>query len=453
MSHIDFLLARLRARADAPALAFRNRIISGSELADLTEQRINWAERRGIGLATPVILKGDYSFDTTALLLALIARDAITIPLTGALFQALGEQIEEVGARFVIDATGNEVLLEQRAGAAPNQHYRYLTERQSPGLVLYTSGSTGRPKAVIHDFAGLLKKFETPRPPMVTVNLLMFDHWGGLNTLLHCLSSGSLAILPDSRHPQDICRLIEDFRIELLPATPSFLNLLLISGAFERYDLSSLKIISYGAEPMPEATLRRLCEIMPNVEFRQTYGMIEVGVMRAKSKSSDSLWVKIGGKNCDLRVIEGILQIKTEAVMLGYLNEPSPFTEDGYLITGDLVEQDGEYLHFLGRASDLINVAGRKVYPIQVETVILEVPGVIDTVVYGEPNLVVGNIVVADVIAAPDQDPTQLRLDIRRHCHSKLEAYCAPMKVNFRRDGLDGHRLKRERNPGKKVLA
>ena len=288
MSHIGFLLARLKARGDAPALAFCNRTISGVQLAALTEERTIWAERMGIGLGTPVILKGDYSFETAALLLALIACRAVTIPLTAALFQTLGDQIEELGVRFVIDATGDECCVEERPGADPNEYYRTLIERGSPGLVLYTSGSTGRPKAVIHDFAGLIRKFEKPRPSMITLNFLMFDHWGGLNTLLHCLSSGSLAVLPDSRNPHDICRMIHDFRIELLPATPSFLNLLLISGAFERYDVSSVKVISYGAEPMPEATLRRLREVMPNVELRQTYGMIELGVMRAKSKSSDS---------------------------------------------------------------------------------------------------------------------------------------------------------------------
>jgi long-chain acyl-CoA synthetase len=194
------------------------------------------------------------------------------------------------------------------------------------------------------------------------------EHWGGLNTLLGCLSSGTLVVFPISRVPHEICALIERRRIALLPATPTFLNMLILSRAFEAFDLSSLKLITYGAEPMPDSTLRQLHALFPSVELRQTYGMIELGVMRAKSRASSSLWVKLGGEGYKLRIVDGILQIKAESAMLGYLNAPSPFTEDGYLITGDMVEEDGEYLRILGRNSDLINVGGQKVYPAEVET-------------------------------------------------------------------------------------
>jgi long-chain acyl-CoA synthetase len=453
MSHIDFLLARLKAEGERPALIFRGAVMDGARLAELTEQRIGWAAAAGVRPATPVALLGDYSFESTALLLALIALQAIVIPLTPELSRSLGRQIDEVAPRILIDATGEAPSSTEGSARPANRHYSTLAERQSPGLVLFTSGSSGKPKAVIHDFARLLNKFETPRPGMVSINFLMFDHWGGLNTLLHCLSSGSLLVLPESRNPRDICRLIEQFSVELLPTTPSFLNLLLISGAVRDYDLSSLKIISYGAEPMPVTTLRQLREALPEVELRQTYGMIELGVMRAKSKSSDSLWVKIGGEDYDLRVVDGILQVKTDAAMLGYLNEPTPLTEDGYFITGDMVEQQGEYFRILGRASELINVGGQKVYPVEVEAVILEVPGVIDAVVHGEKNLLLGNIVVADVVTVPASDEAALRQAIKQHCAARLQRYCVPVKINFGIDPLEGHRLKRRRSPQSGELA
>jgi acyl-coenzyme A synthetase/AMP-(fatty) acid ligase len=311
--------------------------------------------------------------------------------------------------------------------------------------VLFTSGSTGRPKAVIHDFGRLMRKFEARRPAMRTINFLMFDHWGGLNTLLHGLSTGSLVVLPDSRNPRDICRMIETHKVELLPATPTFLNLLLASRAWRDHDLSSLKVISYGAEPMPDSTLRLLRETFPGVDLRQTYGMIELGVMRAKSKSSDSLWVKLGGEQYDLRVVDGMLQVKTDAAMLGYLNAPSPFTEDGWFMTGDMVEQEGEYLKILGRASDLINVGGQKVYPAEVETVILEVPGVRDVVVLGESNPILGKIVVAEIVAEPDEDGAVLKTRIKQHCRERLQSWQTPVKINLREDSLEGARLKKLR--------
>jgi acyl-CoA synthetase (AMP-forming)/AMP-acid ligase II len=136
--------------------------------------------------------------------------------------------------------------------------------------------------------------------------------------------------------------------------------------------LSALRLITYGSEPMPPTTLARLRAAFPSVELRQTYGLIELGVLRAKSESSDSLWVKVGGEGYDLRVVDGILQIKAASAMLGYLNAASPFTQDGYFITGDRVELNGEYMRFLGRESELINVGGQKVFPGEVESVLLE---------------------------------------------------------------------------------
>lgn len=446
MTDIDFLLEGFRAKKDAPAIAWRSNVLSFSNLATLTEQRIEWLEHQGVGIGTPVILLGDFSFTSVALLLALAARRAITIPLTATSYQSLGSLIDDVAPEFILDARGADVTVEHRQKTPPNDLYRILIERRTCGLVLFTSGSTGRPKAVVHDFSRLIEKFRKTRPAMVMVNFLLFDHWGGINTLLAALSSGTLIVLPDDRNPDEICKLIERYRIELLPATPTFLNMLLISRAFERADLSSLKLITYGAEPMPESTLNRLRDVFPTVELRQTYGMIELGVMRAKSKSSDSLWVKLGGEGYQLRVIDGILQIKADAAMLGYLNAPSPFTEDGYFITGDRVEQEGEYLKILGRDSDLINVGGQKVYPVEVETVILEMPEVRDVVVYGERHILTGKIVCADIIAADNVDAPALRQKIKQHCAAKLQPFMVPVRINFPKEGIYTTRLKRRRD-------
>jgi acyl-coenzyme A synthetase/AMP-(fatty) acid ligase len=254
-----------------------------------------------------------------------------------------------------------------------------------------------------------------------------------------------LVVFPDRRTPESICELIALHRIELLPATPSFLNLLLISGAHLRHDMSSLRIISYGAEPMPASTLAKMRKAFTNVELRQTYGMIELGVLRAKTRAVDSLWVKVGGEGYQLRVVDGILQIKAESAMLGYINAPSPFTSDGYLITGDLVEQDGEWLRILGRQSDIINVGGQKVYPAEVEAVILEQSIVIDAVVYGESHPLTGKIVCADVVLSVGADETLSRKEIVRWCRQYLQPYKVPMKVRFVFGSLQTQRLKRTR--------
>jgi long-chain acyl-CoA synthetase len=446
MEDSRFFLTRFRELGASSALASRGKILSYAELLELVEAKILHFEKKEIGLGSPTILLGDFSFESVASLLALIARRAIAIPLLPNTYRSLGNQLNEVEPEFLIDCRNEDVSVTRLDEHEPNQLYRILSERQTCGLVLFTSGSTGRPKAVVHDFSRLLRKFQRLRPAMSAVNFLLFDHWGGINTLMGSLANGGLMVFPESRNPDEICSLIEKHRIELLPTTPSFLNLLLISRSYQKFDLSSLRLITYGAETMPDSTLRRLHQALPQVELRQTYGMIELGVMRAKSMSSDSLWVRIGGEGYDLRVVDGILQVKAEAAMLGYLNAPSPFTEDGYFITGDRVEQRGDYFKILGRDSDIINVGGQKVYPAEVEAVILEVPQVIDAVVYAEKHVLTGSIVSADLIVAEGAEKAKIRQDVKKHCADALQPFMVPVRINFPSEGIYTARLKRRRD-------
>jgi acyl-coenzyme A synthetase/AMP-(fatty) acid ligase len=354
--------------------------------------------------------------------------------------------VDIVNPALLIQANADgDVIVTPRAQTPVHELLRGLQTAGRPGLILFTSGSTGEPKGVVHDFSRLLQKFRARRPAMRTLNFLLFDHWGGLNTLLHCLSNASPVVLPEQRTPESICRLLEDHRVELLPTSPTFLNLLLLSKAFQGRDLSALRIISYGSEPMPSTTLAGLRAAFPDVELRQTYGLIELGVLRAKSLSSDSLWVKVGGDGYDVRVVDGILQIKAESALLGYLNAPSPMTEDGYFITGDRVELNGDYFRFLGRDSELINVGGQKVFPAEVESVLLECDLVEDAVVYGERHPVTGKIVCADIQLHGAADEAEARRTIKRFCAERLDAFKVPVKLRFVAGGLHSTRLKRMR--------
>lgn len=280
---------------------------------------------------------------------------------------------------------------------------------------------------------------------MKTLNFLLFDHWGGLNTLLHGLSNNCPLVMPEERSPDAICELIERYQIELLPTTPGFLNMLLISKAHRKFNVSSLRLISYGAEPMSAITLNAIYKNFPGVDIRQTYGMIELGVLRAKSKSPDSLWVKLGGDGYTIRIVDNKLEIKADSAMLGYLNSDSPFTEDGYLKTGDLVEQDGEWIRILGRQSDLINVGGQKVYPAEVESAILSCPGVTDVTVYGEPNSILGMIVCATVVVGNGVEESAFKNILKKHCLGLLQPFMIPMKIKFADEIKLSSRFKRIR--------
>jgi long-chain acyl-CoA synthetase len=443
---VDFLVERFEGRADAPAVIGPSNRCTFRELAALVGRWTAELDRKGVRPGAVVGLEGEFSPSSCALFFALADRRAIIVPQ-----RSLGwagredtDALAQVEACFRVD-DADEVRFERTGRTASHELYDGLRRDRHPGLVQFSSGTSGEPKAAVHDLTLLLEKFKARRPALSTLAFLLFDHLGGLNTMLHALSNGATLVSTPDRSPETVCRLIEEHRVELLPATPTFFNLLLLSGAQRRYDLSSLSVISYGAEPMPESTLARLRDEFPSVRLQQTYGLIEVGALRTKSREDGSLWVKVGGEGYETRVVDGILQMRAQSMLLGYLNAPTAMTPDGWFVTGDVVEQDGEYLRFLGRDSDLINVGGEKVYPAEVEGVIESMEDVAEAIVYGEPNRLVGNIVCATIKPAEPLDEARLAAQVKRFCRERLERFKVPVKVQVTDEHQFGDRYKKQR--------
>lgn len=445
---IEWLFERMSQWGADPALIWSDQVTTYAQLLErvtLWQARLN---EHDVKAGQVVALSGDYTPNACALLLALIDRKAIVVPLTKAVEVHRQEflDIAEVEVEIAFDDADGWVV-QTRAIVASNPLILQLRAADAPGLVLFSSGSTGKSKAALHDFTRLLEKFKVPRQRMCTLTFLLLDHIGGINTLFYTLSNGGTVVSVRSRDPDVVCQAIERYRVELLPTSPTFLNLLLISEAYKRYDLSSLKLVTYGTEVMPESTLKRVHELLPNVRLQQTYGLSELGILRSKSKDSGSLWVKVGGEGFETKVVDGILWIRAQSAMLGYLNAPSPFDAEGWMNTGDMVEVDGEYIRILGRQSEIINVGGQKVYPAEVESVLLQMDNVKDVVVFGEKNPITGHIVVARVNLFEPEDPRAFRQRLRAFCRDKLAAYKIPVKVEISGQEQFNARYKRVRQP------
>ena len=159
------------------------------------------------------------------------------------------------------------------------------------------------------------------------------------------------------------------------------------------------------------------------------------------------MWVKVGGDGYDVRVVDELLEIKADSAMLGYLNAPSPFTKDGYFMTGDKVLQEGEYIKILGRESELINIGGNKVFPQEVENIILDLDYVVDVLVYSENNPLTGKVVCAKIKLRGDVDPNESRKLIKKYCSEYLEIFKIPVKMKFLNESevLHSDRMKRVR--------
>ena len=132
--------------------------------------------------------------------------------------------------------------------------------------------------------------------------------------------------------------------------------------------------------------------------------------------------------------------------MIGYLNAESPFTADGYFVTGDRVETEGEYFKILGRNSEIINVGGEKVYPQEVENIILNMDNIKEITVYGEKHAMMGNIVCAKVLLNTPEDPKEFSRKLKRYCKDKMQGFKVPVKIKIEEESLYNDRFKKKRN-------
>jgi acyl-CoA synthetase (AMP-forming)/AMP-acid ligase II len=444
-------LSLFAERGAVPALFEGDRVLGYGDLArSITEAELYLLER-GVGPQSVVILNADFSALGIAALFALIHLRAIILPMTTANDRALATAHLECGSEFFC-RTAPELTLERlEKGPAPAPAlYGSLRERDAAGLVLFSSGSTGKPKAILHDLDRLVETRigKVGRSKLSIVLFLLFDHIGGINTLFNSLFSGGRAIVVPERTPEAVCRLIERHRANVLPTSPTFLNLLLLGRFQEHFDLSSLRLITYGTEPMPHELLRRVREAFPRARLLQTFGTSETGIAATASELSNSTFFKIEGGEVAYRVVDGELQLKSNTQFLGYLNDQADraMTADGWFRTGDLVEETpGGFIRICGRASEVINVGGEKVLPVEVESLLMESPEIADCLVYGEPNALTGQIVCARIVPRRPMTRSELRRHLFEFLAGKVERFKIPSRLEIVAEVARSERFKKRR--------
>ncbi|WP_440116602.1 ANL family adenylate-forming protein [Paenibacillus sp. QZ-Y1] len=446
---ITFLLERFDTYGNRPALIWEDKQYSYSWLLDQIHTFSQWISREGLEEAI-VALEEDYSPYAAAALIALLERNCIVVPLDHHLVKAKRDEYAALAqVEWRMSILDGEITVRR----CPAQDRRSpildkLAQDKKAGLVIFSSGSTGQSKAAVHCADRLLDGFRRQTRPLCTIPFMMFDHIGGLNTMLQSLSSGGcLCIIPD-RSPVEVCKAIEKYRVQALPVSPTFMNLMLLSRIYQEFDLSSLEVVSYGSEVMPEMLLTAWNRQFPSVRTVQAYGMSELGILPIRSKDSGSRLFTLRDEAVRYRIVDGLLEIHTQTAMIGYLNAPSPFTEDGWLQTGDEAEMEEGYIRILGRRSEIINVGGRKVYPAEVESILEQMEIIETAVVSGEPSGITGQMVKATVRLTAELSLSELRRQIWEFCRDKLPQYKIPQKVIVTREILTSSRMKKIRNPG-----
>ncbi len=443
---LNWIFERILSFNEAPFFIAEDKIYSYADLDSDIEKWLIELNKLAIEAGESIAVIGEYTPLTVSLFFALIRMYGIFVPLSN-------DHKKNEKCLAIADVTRVFTIHDDQSWSFRKLDYqtthcllKELLELRSAGLVLFSSGTTGENKAAVIQVSKLLEKYrETKRTAFRTLVFLKIDHIGGINTLFSITSNGGAIVTARDSTPKEVCNVIEKQRVELFPTTPTFLTMLLFSKDYTRFDLSSLKMITYGAEPMPETVLNTLNQLFPDIKLKQTYGLTELGIFSTKSKDSRSTWIKIDDSKNQIKIIDNVLWIKSESAMLGYLNAPNPFDGEGWYNTGDKVEVDGEYIKILGRETEIINVAGEKVYPIEVENVILKMPEIQDVLVTGKKNPLTGQLVTAQVLLKENTPEKNIDQKIISFCKNYLEDFKIPRIIKIEKNGFSGSRSKKIR--------
>ncbi|NBV53681.1 MAG: long-chain fatty acid--CoA ligase [Verrucomicrobia bacterium] len=378
------LLSRFPSYSAKPALAGAWGVVTYGELEGLIAKARHALTQLKLDRPTVFGLIGEHGPASTAWLLACAEAGHFVAPLAGNAAEHPAK-LALINAQWIVAAEALEWKLLPRVDE-PSAHplFQQLRDQGSPGLILFSSGTSGTPKAMVQDFGKLLASYESRHESdLAMLALLGFDHIGGLNTLFNTLAAGSLLAVPASRSPADVAATIARHHVAILPASPTFLNLLLAAGVTA--DLASLRVITYGTEPMPESLLARLKVAFPRVRFIQTFGTSETGITRTASPEAGSTFLRFEDPDLEWKVIDDELWLRSRTQIAGYLNASNErFTADGWFRTGDLGRWDEDgFLWIDGRSKDLIISGGENIHPAELENVLADCPAIAESAVIG----------------------------------------------------------------------
>jgi len=450
---LETLLTRFKKADTHIAIIHKNTSYSYQWLNDNIEHWYQWLINNHIKEGDIISLETYFNPTSIALLFALIKQNCIITPLQTSVYANIDifVNITQIQKRIIQQTEKTFKILKTTRNETPPILYKQLRKQNHAGLVLLSSGTTGTPKAIVHDMETLLTPYLKilKKPHIRAALFLLFDHIGGLNTLFHLLGCGGSVVALQKRNPEYILQECDTHDINTLPTTPSFLRAVVASEAYNRYPLPKLQLITYGTEPMDAGTLIRLNRCYPHCRLKQTYGLTEIGILRSQSESSQTTWVKLGGNGIKTRIVNNQLEIKSKTSMLGYLNAPNPFTKDGWFMTKDSVEVKDNFIRILGRESNLINVGGQKVYPIEIESVIQTHPEVQDVLVHKETNNLLGEIVCATIQRSP-LTASQKKIWItalKTYCLARLPSHKVPRRIRLTQSPLHNARFKKTPPP------
>ena len=350
----------------------------------------------------------------------------------------------------VVRGDGLEELMESDDGALSVER-----EAQDTSVIFYTSGTTGKPKGVMLSNKNVEAAAEIWSASM---EMAADDRVLIVAPLFHCAAShvfsipliyrGGTVVIEEGFAPEHNLKVMEEEDVTIFFGVPAMYSVLLNTPQLEKTDLSSLRLFTYGASPMPYELVKRVKTLFPDVKVQNLYGQTE-NAPAATSLTDESALEKIGSVGKPLlytgvRVADeegnalpvgqvGEIIVKGPQVMKGYLkNEEATHQaiRDGWLFSGDLGKFDEEgFLYIVDRKKDMIIRGGENIYPLEVEEVLYEMPEVLEAAVVGIPHEVLGEVPKAYVVLKEGQSLTEE--EVLDYCRGKIAKYKLPVEVEF----------------------
>ncbi|MEY2549627.1 MAG: long-chain acyl-CoA synthetase [Verrucomicrobiota bacterium] len=399
------------------------KVTSRAQLASRIE---DFAARLGkLDAGDIVAIQLPNSVDFIAAFGAVLKRKLVAILIDRDATEAeVGNVLSHFNARGLIYRTG----FSTRAAARPNIP-------TNARLIKLTSGSTGMPKGIVATEENLLADCINIcatmdiRPDDINLGAIPMSHsYGFSNLVTPLLVQGTAVVISNDYLPQSVVTLCNRFSCTVAPLIPMVFDHLITAGDGE---FTTVRTFLSAGAPLPPAVSRKFRHRF-GIPIHTFYGCSECGGITYDREGAAVERGTVGRamENVTLTSKRGRLIVRGDNVALGYLHDANTFQpfDEGVFVTDDLVDvrDDGEII-ITGRASELINTAGKKVNPREVEQVLLQIDGVREAKVYGEPAGARGDVVAAAVVASADVTREQ----IRAWCLAHLSPHKVPRIVKL----------------------
>ncbi|MBA5871416.1 MAG: AMP-binding protein [Nitrospira sp. CR2.1] len=306
------------------------------------------------------------------------------------------------------------------------------------GVTILTSGTTGLPKAARHTWANLCKPVRTTPLYRHTRWLCLFPlHlYAGLQVFLQAFLNWATLVIPSCMTPHEIASTISHQGIQYASGTPSLWRQILYFSGSQGLEPTSLLQITLGGEVASQVLLDQLRRVFPHTRIVHIYACTEMGRLFAVTDGEEGFPLRYlddpPEAGVQLKIVDDQLLVTSRTPMTTYIQqeEDQPSTP-AYFHTGDLVKVAGNRVLFRGRINEIVNVGGSKVSPLEVESVIRNVPGVAEVRVYPKPSSLTGHILAADIIPSPQYSREQIRLAIQQMSQIHLQPFQVPRVINF----------------------